>query len=96
MLDQAASQGYPRALIQLGYMYDHGLGVPRDPKQAREYFTQAARQGYVFAKRFIAGQLLRGDDGLSAVPRGAVMFMSALFEGVMIYIKDRSSDKIRR
>lgn len=96
MLDRAASQGYPRALIQLGYMYDRGLGVPRDPKRARECFGEAARQGYVFAKRFISGQLLRGDDGSLGIIRGAVMFASALVEAVMIRIKDPYSDKVRR
>jgi TPR repeat protein len=96
MLEEAAAQGYTRALIQLGYLYDHGLGVPRDPKRAREYFEQAAGQGYVFAKRFIASQLLRGDDGPLGVPRGVLMFVSALFEGVIILIKDRYSDKAKR
>jgi TPR repeat protein len=96
MLEQAASKGYMGAVIQLGYLYDHGLGVQRDPKRAREYFDLAAEQGYVFAKRFIAGQLLRGDDGLLGVPRGALMFVSGLMEGVKLRIRDPHSEKGRR
>jgi uncharacterized protein len=57
MLEQAASQGYMRAKIQLGYLWDCGLGGRRDPERARQYFEEAAAQGYVFAKRFWRGSL---------------------------------------
>jgi len=96
MLETAASQGYMRAVIQLGYLYDRGLGVPRDSKRAREYFRQAANNGYVFGKRFLAGQLVRGDDGLLGIPRGLLMFLSALAQGVVMILKDRYSEKARR
>jgi len=67
--------------------------VPRDPERARRYFEQAAEQGYVFGKRFIAGQLLRGGDGLLGVPRGMLMFASALIEFLRIRFKDRHAEK---
>lgn len=96
MLETAASQGYARALIQLGYMYDRGLGVSRDRQRARQYYEQAAGQGYVFAKRLIAGQLLRGDDGLRAVPRGLLMFLRAIVEVVRVRVRDPYSERIQR
>ena len=96
MLEGAASQGYGGALLQLGCIYDRGIGVTRDPKRAREYFDQAAAKGYIFAKRFIAGQLLRGDEGVLAIPRGILMFLSAVFEIVRSRLKDPYSDKAQR
>jgi TPR repeat protein len=94
MLEDAASQGHGRALLTLGYVYDRGLGVPRDRKRARDYFEQAAADGYIFGKRFIAVQLLRGDDGLFAIPKGLVMFVGAAVELVRARLKDHHSDKI--
>jgi TPR repeat protein len=96
MLEEAASQGYGGALLQLGHMYDRGLGVPRDQERAREYFEEAANQGYVFAKRFIAGQLLRGDDGILATPKGGPYVLIAVFEVVRSRLKDPYSDKGQR
>jgi hypothetical protein len=96
MLEEAASQGYGGALLQLGYLYDRGLGVPRDRRRAREYFEQAATKGYVFAKRFIAGQVLRGDEGVLAIPKGVLMFVNAVFEIVRSRLKDPYSDKAQR
>ena len=96
MLDKAASQNYPLAFIQLGYLYDHGFGVERDTRRARQYYEEAASQGYVFAKRLIAGQLLRGQDGLIGIPRGLLMLLSAVREYLKIRIRDPHSEKIRR
>jgi TPR repeat protein len=96
LLEEAARQGHGRALLQLGYIYDRGLGVPRDRERARDFFDQAAAQGYVFAKRFIAGQLLRGDDGVLAVAKGVIMFVSSVFEIVRSRVRDPYSDKAQR
>ena len=96
LLEEAAAQGYGRALLQLGYIYDRGLGVPQDRKRARKYFDQAAAKGYVFAKRFIAGQLLRGDDGVLAIAKGMLMFVSSVFEIVRSRVRDPYSDKVHR
>jgi TPR repeat protein len=93
LLEEAASQGYLRAVVQLGYLYDRGLGVARDPRRAREYFERAAREGYVFAKRFIAGQLLRGEEGVVGRFKGIAMFITAVVELVRIRTTDRYSEK---
>ncbi len=96
MLEDAAAQGYTRARIQLGYMHDQGLGGNRDPRRARAYFEQAASEGYVFAKRLIARQLLRGDDGTVGIVRGALLFVFAVVEGIILIAKDPYSDKAKR
>lgn len=96
MLEEAASQGYMRALMQIGYLYDRGLGVSRDRQKARQCFEQAANEGYIFAKRFIAGQLLRGDEGLRGVPQGMLMFLGALIDLIRARIANPYSEKTQR
>ena len=39
---KAADQGYPRALINLGFLYEQGRGVPADPVAALKLYRQAA------------------------------------------------------
>jgi TPR repeat protein len=36
----------PRAMYQIGYMYDHGEGVPQDNKSAVEWYLKAAEKGH--------------------------------------------------
>lgn len=40
----------PRAMYQIGYMYDHGEGVPQDNKAAVEWYQKAAEKGHVKAQ----------------------------------------------
>ena len=43
---KAAELGSESAMCQLGYMYDQGLGVDVDFKNAREWYEKAANLGY--------------------------------------------------
>lgn len=38
----AQHQINPQAMFNLGYMYEHGLGLPFDPHLAKRYYDQAA------------------------------------------------------
>ena len=40
-----AQQGYAGAQTNLGFMYDHGLGVPQDYAKALKWYRKAAQQG---------------------------------------------------
>jgi uncharacterized protein len=40
----------PKAMFQLGRMYDHGEGVPQDPKEAAVWYRKAADLGHVRAQ----------------------------------------------
>jgi len=40
-----AEQGDDGAQLNLGYMYDNGLGVPQDYKEAIKWYRRAAEQG---------------------------------------------------
>ena len=45
-----AEQGYAGAQINLGLMYNSGLGVPQDYKTAVKWYTLSAEQGYATAQ----------------------------------------------
>jgi TPR repeat protein len=44
---RGAKANYPRAYLCLGYIYQMGLGKPKDPKMATEWYGKAARCGDV-------------------------------------------------
>jgi hypothetical protein len=48
---QAAAQDDAVALSNLGFMYDHGQGVPADSQKALNYYSKAAKKGDENAKR---------------------------------------------
>ena len=46
----AAEQGYADAQCNLGYCYERGLGVEKDPKEAVKWYRKAAEQGFARAQ----------------------------------------------
>ena len=46
----AAEQGYADAQCNLGYCYETGLGVEKDPKEAVKWYRKAAEQGFARAQ----------------------------------------------
>ena len=59
----AAAQGLPEAALNLGYLYERGVGVPADMIRAQQYYLQAAEKG-LGAAQLNLGLLLsaRKDD----------------------------------
>ena len=55
-VSESAEQGYPDAQFELGLMYKHGAGVPKDNKEAMKWFKLAAEQGHSDAKLIIAAE----------------------------------------
>ena len=49
----AADQGDGAAQNNVGWLYANGLGVPRDPGQAREWMQKAAANGNELAKKWL-------------------------------------------
>lgn len=68
--ERAAAAGYSPALFQLGIMYLRGLGVKKRDDVAFEYFSKAARQGHLFARKRRSLMLIRGYRGILFVPIG--------------------------
>jgi TPR repeat protein len=58
-----AKAGDPIAQTNLGYMYQRALGVARDNKQAAEWYTKAANQGYARAQYHLGGMYYAGQMG---------------------------------
>jgi TPR repeat protein/uncharacterized protein (UPF0335 family) len=71
-LEEAANQGFPPAMYELGLRYRDGLsGTQTDFYQAHEWMAKAAESGSVPAMVEVAWSLWRG-QGVSANPRRAV------------------------
>lgn len=43
--EMAANQGHPKALVNLGYFYEHGIEVDKDVERALSYYRSAAEKG---------------------------------------------------
>lgn len=52
-LSPLAAQGNPRALGLLGFMYEHGFGVPQAYEAAFDFYCQGAIQGNTFAQAML-------------------------------------------
>ena len=50
----AADQGYHEAQLRLGFAYENGLGVEKNPAEAVHWFREAAQQGYAPAQSRMA------------------------------------------
>jgi len=78
---KSADQGYPGGQYNLGWMYQHGLGVPEDYVQAATLYRKAAEQGFANAQNQL-GMLYKDGNG---VPRddekAATWFRKAADQG---------------
>ncbi|KAF8920469.1 hypothetical protein BGZ58_004354, partial [Dissophora ornata] len=52
---KAANQGNASAQYNLGFMYEHGKGVPQDYSKAMEWYLKAANQGHASAQPNLGG-----------------------------------------
>ena len=60
-LESEAAEGNVEAMFRLGSIYFSGVGVPRDPGHAKEWFEKAAAEGNTAAMRNLAGMYASGD-----------------------------------
>jgi TPR repeat protein len=63
LLEAAAARGAPRAVSNLGYMYEHGLGCSRDVQRAIELYEKAVQGGEYFPCLWLARIYARGTGG---------------------------------
>ena len=59
--DLGAHAGYAPAQVNLGYFYDHGLGVAQDRGKAALWYRQAAESGEAQAQYNLADLYLHGE-----------------------------------
>ena len=62
-LSAAAEKRAPRAMVNLGRMYEHGQGVPPDPGRALELYRGGALGGEFFGCIYLARLLASGKLG---------------------------------
>jgi hypothetical protein len=68
---KAAAQGSATAQGFLGVLYEEGIGVPRDPKEAVKWFRKAADQGDAVAQKYL-GDVYRQGSAVRADFREAM------------------------
>ncbi|ATC64478.1 hypothetical protein CMV30_11230 [Nibricoccus aquaticus] len=59
-LEAAARDEQSSAMVQLGAIYQNGIGVPADPATAFMWYERAAREGRIEAQKTVAWYLLNG------------------------------------
>ena len=69
----AAEQGNADALLNLGFMYNRGKGVPQDYAKALVWYRKAAEQGYALAQ-FNLGLMYHKGEGVKQDNAEAVMW----------------------
>lgn len=89
------SSDYTPATYCLAEMYVDGSGVNKQIEKARELLEKATALGHVFAKRSLAKLLMSGQFGFFNVFRGFFLLLGALKDGLVVGIKEPSSDRLR-
>lgn len=81
LLRADALQGDANAQKNLGYLYEEGLGVPRDPAQALAWYQRAADQGYAAAYNDLGAMYANGTGVPQDLVRAYVLFTQAWAKG---------------
>jgi hypothetical protein len=61
LCEEAVKQSYSPANYCLGYLYDHGLGVARNPPEAAKWFGRAAEMGHSRSMLRLGQMYVTGD-----------------------------------
>jgi hypothetical protein len=77
----AADAGNAEALALLAWCQLEGLGLPRDPEQARIRLEHASAAGSVTAKFHLGRALVAGWGGAADATRGVALYIAAASQG---------------
>lgn len=77
----AADAGNAEGLAMFAYCQLEGLGLPRDPVQARERLELASAQGSLTAKFNLGRVLVAGWGGAADAARGVALYTTAAAQG---------------
>ena len=80
---RAASQGFPASQVNLGRLYEQGLGTQKNPSEAFRYFSLADEQGYDMALLPLGNMLLNGSGARRDRTRAIEYFKRAAAKGVI-------------
>lgn len=76
---RAAAQGHAKAQTRLGFMYQVGSGVEKDPRLAVEWLARAAENKFALAQYALGRMYLHG-EGIGSDPRVAEKWLHAAAE----------------
>jgi len=78
---KSAEEGDASAQNRLGLLYDEGVGVPQDYRQAKEWFEKAAKQGHVGAQANLGTLYLQGAGAPQSAQMAVFWFSRAAEQG---------------
>jgi uncharacterized protein len=78
---KSAEEGDASAQYRLGLLYDGGVGVPQDYRQAKEWFEKAAKQGHVGAQADLGTLYLQGAGAPQSAQMAVFWFSQAAKQG---------------
>ena len=87
---------YAPAIYRLGLMYRDGLGVAKQPDQARSLFERASALGNLHARRSLAIQYISGRFGPIHIFKGLHLLLSTTRDFYTAVTKDPSSECLFR
>ena len=61
--------GYANAMLQLGWRYEHGSGVARNPSEAERCYIKSAKLGNVFARGRLGDRVEISEEGAVEVEK---------------------------
>jgi len=93
LMEIVANQGYLPAAFRLGEMLTNGVGCTRDEELGKYYREYAAKHGNVWAQRYVAVSMIRGDYGWTNIPHGLLRYILALVSFIRAYAADPNSQK---
>jgi len=93
---QAATAGDPRSMMDIGTMYEYGLGVPADLAQAAAWYERSANYGYGPAQYNFATLLETGDAGRKDEVEALKFYLLAADQGVGGVPYDRTTHRVVR
>ena len=93
---QAATAGDPRSMMDIGTMYEYGLGVPVDLVQAAQWYERSANYGYGPAQYNFATLLEMGDGGRKDEVEALKFYLLAADQGVGGVPYDRTTKRVVR
>lgn len=64
LFQESAKQGNARAEGNIGYLYEHGLGVPADDAKSMDWFKRSADHGDLKSQEFMAGKCIARPNGV--------------------------------
>lgn len=94
VFDSNGLKDYPPAMDRLAWIYIE-TKQPEKIERARRLLERASALGHIYAKRHLAGLMMRGKLGLSAVLPGVRLFFAAVLDGLRVGFRDPLSERLR-